>query len=165
MHTFLGTAGNRRETRIKIIPFYSRHTSQLTPAPPEEKPGRKIPIQLIIPELRLSSTANIQKPIKFSCQLPAPGMLVPIRAVVIAESKAQHSQPLPCSIPDKNPATHIHPHPATSSHNHPGVNDLPFASLRTCCAQCAEKCRNLKQLPAQSNSLIKEPLLPAEHFL
>ncbi len=158
MHTFLGTAGNRRETRIKIIPFYSRHTSQLTPAPPEEKPGRKIPIQLIIPELRLSSTANIRKPIKFSCQLPAPGMLVPIRAVVIAESKAQHSQPLPCSIPDKNPATHIQLHPATSSHiqlhpatfsyNHPGVNDLPFASLRTCCAQCAEKCRNLKQLPA-----------------
>ena len=113
MHTFLGTAGNRREIRIKIIPFYSRLTSQLTTAPPEEKPGRKIPIQLIIPELRLSSTANIQKPIKFSCQLPAPGMLVPIRAVVIAESKAQHSQPLPCSIPDKKSSN---PHPATSSH-------------------------------------------------
>ena len=121
MHTFLGTAGNRRETRIKIIPFYSGLTSQLTPAPPEEKPGRKIPIQLIIPELRLSSTANIQKPIKLSCQLPAPGMHVPIRAVVIAEPKAQPSQPLPCSIPDKNPAPHIHPqlHPATSSHIQP----------------------------------------------
>ena len=150
MHTFLGTAGNRQETRIKIIPFYSKLTSQLTPAPPEEKPGLKIPIQLIIPELRLPSTSNIQKPIEFSCQLPAPDMLVPIRAVVIAEPKAQPSQPLPCSIPVKNPATssHIRLHPATSSHNHPGANDLPFSYLRTCCAQCAEKCRNFKQLPA-----------------
>lgn len=128
MHTFLGTAGNCRETRIKIIPFYSRLTSQLPPAPPEEKPGRKIPIQLIIPELRLSSTANIQKPIKFSCQLPAPGMLVPIRAVVIAEPKAQPSQPLPCSIPDKNPATHIHtqPHPATTIQVSTTCHLLPY---------------------------------------